>query len=347
MSLDTLLAASEAGKISLRYYDELHPAPPPLSGRSYGAFAASLDDASRHLPQLFAAFGIAEPDADVALTVDDEAMIGAVLGAVVATGQIDLAVRAIRMYGEGARRAADAALGIYAEAVGAPRRRTRGAARGRAVRPPAPAVGAVRRAQRRDVRVAGGPSPEPGDRRVQHRRERADHVRVRLHHGAPRGPAGGRVRRPDRLHATDRGAGRRGGRGRGAAARRPDHRLGRRTWRARGQAARRRRAHQVRPLRRRRRRDAGGPGRTARAGLPIGPRGRDERAAHHARRRRVRQDRQHGRADRRRGAGRAAVGPLAAAGPLPPGRFELRPVDPVALQGIGEVPLVDVRPQAP
>ena len=117
VSLDTLLAASEAGKISLRYYDELHPAPPPLSGRSYGAFAASLDDASRHLPRLFAAFGIAEPDADVALTVDDEAMIGAVLGAVVATGQIDLAVRAIRMYGEGARRAADAALGIYAEAV--------------------------------------------------------------------------------------------------------------------------------------------------------------------------------------------------------------------------------------
>ena len=35
-----------------------------------------------------------------------------------------------------------------------------------------------------------------------------------------------------------------------------------------------------------------------------------------------------------------------AIGLLPPGRFELRPVDPVALQGIGEVPLVDVRPQA-
>jgi adenylate cyclase len=39
--------------------------------------------------------------------------------------------------------------------------------------------------------------------------------------------------------------------------------------------------------------------------------------------------------------------PLAAAGSLPAGRFELRPVDPVALQGIGEVPLVDVRPLAP
>ena len=190
----------------------------------------------------------------------------------------------------------------------APRRRARGAARGRAVRPPAPAVGAVRRAKRRHVLVAGRPSPEPGDRRVQHRRERTDHVRDRLPHGTPGGPAGRRVRRPDGLHAADGGAGRRGGRGRGAAARRPDHRIGLRTWRARRQAARRRRAHQVRPLRRRRRRDPGGPRRPAPGRPAVGPRGRDQRVPHHARRRRVRTDRQHGRPDRRRGTGRAVVG---------------------------------------
>ena len=115
--LDTLLAASRAGRISLRYYDELHPAPSSLSGRTYADFAASLGDGRRYLAPLFAAFGIAEPDADVALTVDDEATIGGTLEVVVATGQPDLALRAVRMFGEGARRAADAALGIYGEAV--------------------------------------------------------------------------------------------------------------------------------------------------------------------------------------------------------------------------------------
>ncbi len=45
-------------------------------------------------------------------------MIGDVLDTVVATGQPDLALRAVRMFGEGARRAADAALGVYGEAVG-------------------------------------------------------------------------------------------------------------------------------------------------------------------------------------------------------------------------------------
>ena len=45
-------------------------------------------------------------------------MIREVLDVVVATGQPDLALRAVRMFGEGARRAADAALGVYGEAVG-------------------------------------------------------------------------------------------------------------------------------------------------------------------------------------------------------------------------------------
>jgi adenylate cyclase len=114
--LDTLIAASRAGRISLRYYDELHP-PPAAAGRPYAEFAASLPEGRQYLGQLFAAFGIAEPDPDVVLTVDDETTIAHCLDAVVATGEPDLALRAIRMFGEGARRAADAALGIYGEAV--------------------------------------------------------------------------------------------------------------------------------------------------------------------------------------------------------------------------------------
>src|SRR6185503_18546534 len=40
--IEALLQASRAGRISLRYYDKLHPPPGPLSGRSYAEFGASL-----------------------------------------------------------------------------------------------------------------------------------------------------------------------------------------------------------------------------------------------------------------------------------------------------------------
>jgi class 3 adenylate cyclase len=51
------------------------------------------------------------------LTVEDEQLVTEMLATVVETGQPDLALRAIRMFGEGARRAAVAALGVYGEAV--------------------------------------------------------------------------------------------------------------------------------------------------------------------------------------------------------------------------------------
>jgi adenylate cyclase len=116
--LEALVAASHAGRISLRYYDELHPAPGELSGRTYAEFAATLGERREHLTQLFAAFGIAEPGPDARLPASDEALIVGLLDLVVATRQPDLALRAVRMLGEGARRAADGALGLYGEAVG-------------------------------------------------------------------------------------------------------------------------------------------------------------------------------------------------------------------------------------
>jgi adenylate cyclase len=115
--LDALLEASRAGTISLRYYDQLHPPPGPLSGRSYGDFRASVGRGAEHLSQLFAAFGLAEPETGSRFTVEDEQLVTDMLAMVVETGQPDLALRAIRMFGEGARRAADGALGVYGEAA--------------------------------------------------------------------------------------------------------------------------------------------------------------------------------------------------------------------------------------
>jgi adenylate cyclase len=115
--LGPLLEASRAGTISLDYYDQLHPRPGSLSGRSYGEFRASLGRDGAHLSQLFAAFGLAEPEADSRLTVEDETFVAEMLATIVETGAPDLALRAIRLFGEGARRAADGALGVYGEAA--------------------------------------------------------------------------------------------------------------------------------------------------------------------------------------------------------------------------------------
>ena len=116
--LEALIAASDAGTISLRYYDQLHPAPTAISPRTYAAFAADLPAAAREeLGRLFAAFGLAEPLADTRLAIDDEKLIAELLDIAVSTGHPDLALRAVRLFGEGARRAADGALGVYGEAV--------------------------------------------------------------------------------------------------------------------------------------------------------------------------------------------------------------------------------------
>ena len=209
--LDALLEASAAGRISLRYYDELHPPPTTLTGRTYDAFAASLGDGRPHLPQLFAAFGIAEPDGDVDLSTDDETV---------------LAGSSMRSPPPASRTSCSARSGCSARVrAGRPtrrsgsmprpstgRRRPRGASGGRAVRPAVPAVGPLRR---------NSVAWRPGSSRRHLSRAIDDYSIVESERileesgfvGARRRPAGRRVRRPDGLHPADRGAGRRGGGG--------------------------------------------------------------------------------------------------------------------------------------
>ena len=43
--IEALVNASREGAISLRYYDQLHPSPGPLSGRDYADFVASAGPA--------------------------------------------------------------------------------------------------------------------------------------------------------------------------------------------------------------------------------------------------------------------------------------------------------------
>jgi len=115
--LDALQAADRAGAISLRYYDELHSPPGELSNQTYAEFAATLERGGEVLPRLFGAFGLAAPASDARLASADEVLLAELIRIIVAIGQPDLTLRAIRIFGEGARRAADGALGVYGEAV--------------------------------------------------------------------------------------------------------------------------------------------------------------------------------------------------------------------------------------
>lgn len=114
---DALLAASRAGHVSLENYDELHPPPTPLSPLAYGELAASLGAKADLLSRLYAAFGLAEPDESSRLTTVDASLLTDLAELVEASGHPDLALRAVRLAGETARRSSDAALDAYGEVV--------------------------------------------------------------------------------------------------------------------------------------------------------------------------------------------------------------------------------------
>lgn len=115
--LDALVEASRRGQVSFEYYGELHPTPARPSGRTYAEFGASLGRLADRLPDLYGAFGLAEPSATTQLSIDDEAFISELLTRLDALGRPDAGNRAVRAFAEANRRASDAALGIYADVV--------------------------------------------------------------------------------------------------------------------------------------------------------------------------------------------------------------------------------------
>jgi adenylate cyclase len=115
--LDALVAATRAGRVSFEYYGDLHPTPSRPSSRTYADFAGSLGSLGERLPDLYAAFGLAEPATATHLGVDDERFLAEILDTLEGTGRFDMAIRAVRVFAEGGRRASIAALGIYDEFV--------------------------------------------------------------------------------------------------------------------------------------------------------------------------------------------------------------------------------------
>jgi adenylate cyclase len=115
--MDALVAAYRSGDLTFDFYDELHTDPGVGSRRAYATFTERLGSGGRHVPGLFAAFGLAEPDPDTRLAIADEVLLADLAETIEATGRPDLVTRAVRIAAEGARRSAEASLGAYAEAL--------------------------------------------------------------------------------------------------------------------------------------------------------------------------------------------------------------------------------------
>jgi adenylate cyclase len=96
----------------------------PLTGRTFAQFSASLGDRARHLPAIYAAFGLATPLPETELREDEQATIR---DFVEAWGLLDdrreVYLRAARIAGEGIRRADLATLDLFDELGGSPPQR--------------------------------------------------------------------------------------------------------------------------------------------------------------------------------------------------------------------------------
>ena len=114
---EALARASAEGTISLTYYDQLHPDPGLPSRRTYSELLSSLGDRAPHLRRLFGASALAEPDGDTRLSRDDEQLLLRVLETLDLNRDPDLALRAMRVFGDLARRGSEAAMSVYSEAV--------------------------------------------------------------------------------------------------------------------------------------------------------------------------------------------------------------------------------------
>ena len=115
--VEALARASAQGTATLAYYDQLHQVPGTPSARSYGQLLADLGDRAGDLRHIFESCGIAEPGADDRLDEGEQHLLLAVLEALEANRDPDLALRALHVFGDAARRGSEAAMSVYSDAV--------------------------------------------------------------------------------------------------------------------------------------------------------------------------------------------------------------------------------------
>ena len=115
--MDVLGRAARGGPLTLVYYDRLHPPPGRLSTRTYATLKRDLGERSALLPELHAAFGLAEPAPHQRLERGDEELLVTMAEILGQVREPDLVLRVLRLLGDSVRRTSEAVLGVYDEAA--------------------------------------------------------------------------------------------------------------------------------------------------------------------------------------------------------------------------------------
>lgn len=119
IELDHIAIGIRERALTLEFVDLFYPEPSPRTGRSFAAFAADLGERGDLLGPALAAMGLPTPSASSPTRVRDEAVLRSFLDGWSVAGP-EVTIRAARTLGDAMRRAAEAWVGLFDEAVARP-----------------------------------------------------------------------------------------------------------------------------------------------------------------------------------------------------------------------------------
>jgi adenylate cyclase len=119
IDLDHIAIGIRERAMTLEFVDLFYPEPSPRTGRSFAAFAADLGARGELLGPALAAMGLPGPAPEAPTRVRDEAVLRSLIDAWSVAGP-EVTIRAARTLGDAMRRAAEAWVSLFDEAVSRP-----------------------------------------------------------------------------------------------------------------------------------------------------------------------------------------------------------------------------------
>lgn len=118
-SLDQMAVAIRERAIALGGLHLFYPHPSPRTGRTFGEFAAGLGERGALVGSMLSAMGLSAPAPDAPTRGAEEALLTALVQGW-STVDEEYTLRAARIFGDAARRAAEAWVALFAEAISEP-----------------------------------------------------------------------------------------------------------------------------------------------------------------------------------------------------------------------------------
>jgi class 3 adenylate cyclase len=119
IDLDHIAIGIRERAMTLEFVDLFYPAPSPRTGRSFADLAADIGERGELLGPALAAMGLPSPAPDAPTRVRDEAVLRSLVDAWSVAGP-EVTIRAARTMGDSMRRAAEAWVALFDEAVSRP-----------------------------------------------------------------------------------------------------------------------------------------------------------------------------------------------------------------------------------